>query len=279
MGSGSHPAILEHALSFAARSGAAPTQNSADHQPSVALPAAWSGTDGWTGVAAGDIKLSSTAAARFGIEKAAGEPSRMRRNAYRYLGEIHIPGRIRLNHVFREIKALSLPESGVRMLDAGTGRGDIALHCARLHPDWQVYGIDLLDDRVERCRTAAENLALHNVSFSRDNLLNLSAVGQYDLITNTDVLEHIEDDRGAMANLARALAPDGYLLLTFPSVPQRRHLKLVAWRERRIGFKPEDIGHVRPGYSPEMINGLAREVGLEPVKTVWHYGAFGHLAQ
>jgi len=74
----------------------------------------------------------------------------MRRNAYRYLGEIHIPGRIRLNHVFREIKALGLPESGTRLLDAGTGRGDIALHCARLHPDWQVYGIDLLDDRVER---------------------------------------------------------------------------------------------------------------------------------
>ena len=42
-------------------------------------------------------------------------------------------------------------------------------------------------------------------------------------------------------DLARALAPGGYLLLTFPSVPQRRHLRLVAWRERRIGFKPEDI--------------------------------------
>jgi SAM-dependent methyltransferase len=218
------------------------------------------------------------AAARFGIEKAAGEPSRMRRNAYRYLGEIHIPGRIRLNHVFREIASLGLPESGVRMLDAGTGRGDIALHCARLHPDWRVHGIDLIEERVERCRTAAQNLALHNVTFSLDNLLNLSADSQYDLITNTDVLEHIEDDRGAMANLARALAPGGYLLLTFPSVPQRRHLKLVAWRERRIGFKPEDIGHVRPGYSPEMINGLAREVGLNPVKTVWTYGPFGNLA-
>ena len=218
------------------------------------------------------------AASRFGIEKAAGEPSRMRRNAYRLIGEIHIPGRIRLNHVFREINALGLPENGVRMLDAGTGRGDIALHCARLHPEWRVHGIDLEDDRVERCRTASANLVLGNVTFSRDNLLNLSDDSKYDLITNTDVLEHIEDDRGAMANLARALAPGGYLMLTFPSVPQRRHLKLVAWRERRIGFKPEDIGHVRPGYSPDMINGLAREVGLEPVKTVWTYGPFGNLA-
>jgi SAM-dependent methyltransferase len=222
--------------------------------------------------------LSSIAASRFGIEKAAGEPSRMRRNAYRYIGEIHIPGRIRLGHVFREIKALGLPESGVRMLDAGTGRGDIALHCARLHPEWRVHGIDLLDDRVERCRTAAGNLGLHNITFSRDNLLNLSAVGQYDLITNTDVLEHIEDDAAAMANLARALAPGGYLLLTFPSAPQRRHLRLVTWRERRIGFKPEDIGHVRPGYSPAMVEALAHKVGLETVKTVWTYGPFGNFA-
>ncbi len=202
----------------------------------------------------------------------------MRRQAYRLIGEIHIPGRIRLNHVFREIKALGLAESGVRMLNAGTGRADIALHWARLHSDWQVDGIDLIDERVERCRTAAGNLALRNVTFNRENLLNLSATAQYDLITNTDVLEHIDYDRIAMANLARALAPGGYLLLTFPSVPQRRHLRLVAWRERRIGFKPEDIGHVRPGYSPAMINGLAREVGLEPVKTVWTYGPFGNFA-
>lgn len=222
--------------------------------------------------------MNSLTAPRFGIEKAAGEPSRIRRNAYRLIGEIHIPARIRLHHVFREIKALNLPESGVRMLDAGTGRGDIALHCARLHRNWQVQGIDLIDERVERCRTAAEKLGLTNVSFSRDNLLNLSAAAQYDLITSADVLEHIEDDRSAIANLARALKPAGYLLLTFPSVPQRRHLKLVARRERRIGFKPEDIGHVRPGYSPEMINGLAREVGLFPVKTVWTYGPFGNLA-
>ena len=278
MGPDSGATVLEHAVPFAAGCVAAPSQEPADHQPSVALHAAGSSPHDGTGAATGDLKLSSLAAPRFGIEKAAGEPSRIRRQAYRFIGEIHIPGRIRLNHVFREIKGLGLPESGVRMLDAGTGRGDIALHCARLHPDWRVHGVDLIDERVERCRTAAGNLALRNVTFSRDNLLNLSATAQYDLITNTDVLEHIEDDRGAMANLARALAPGGYLLLTFPSVPQRRHLRLVAWRERRIGFKPEDIGHVRPGYSPEMINALAREVGLEPVKTVWTYGPFGNLA-
>ena len=143
MGPGSGAAILEHAVPLAPGRIAAPSQEPANHQPPVALHAAGSSAHGRTGAAAGDLKLSSIAAPRFGIEKAAGEPSRMRRQAYRWIGEIHIPGRIRLNHVFREIKALGLPEKGVRMLDAGTGRGDIALHCARLHPDWRVHGIDL----------------------------------------------------------------------------------------------------------------------------------------
>lgn len=202
----------------------------------------------------------------------------MRRQAYRLIGEIHIPGRIRNNHVFRAIKSLRLPDAGVSLLDAGTGRGDIALHCARWFPQWRVHGIDLETERVERCRTAARALALGNASFSQGNLLEIDAHAQYDLITNTDVLEHIEDDRRVMANFARALRPGGYLLLTFPSVPQRKHLRLVAWRERRIGFSPADIGHVRPGYSPDLINGLAREVGLEPVRTQWTYGPFGNLA-
>jgi 2-polyprenyl-3-methyl-5-hydroxy-6-metoxy-1,4-benzoquinol methylase len=222
--------------------------------------------------------LNALVRPRFGIEKAAAEPSRMRRNAYRLFGEIHIPGRIRIHHVFREVKALGLPADGVRMLDAGTGRGDIALHCARLSPGWRVHGIDVAQDRVERCLKAAALLGLSNASFSRQNLLSLDSESNYDLITSTDVLEHIEDDRGALMRLARALRPGGYLLLTFPSIPQRRHLRLVAWRERKMGFTPADIGHVRPGYSPATIHALAREVGLEPVTTRWTYGPFGNLA-
>src|SRR6202046_4043557 len=150
MGSDPRATVLEHALSVAARGCAAAAQELADFQPAVAIPAARRGAHSRTGAATGYLELSSLAAPRFGIEKAAGEPSRMRRNAYRFIGEIHIPGRIRLNHVFREIKELGLPEKGVRLLDAGTGRGDIALHCARLHPDWLVDAIDLGDGRVER---------------------------------------------------------------------------------------------------------------------------------
>lgn len=43
--------------------------------------------------------------------------------------------------------------------------------------------------------------------------------GRYDLIVLLDVLEHIAEDRAALASLRRKLAPGGRLLLTVPAIP------------------------------------------------------------
>ena len=214
----------------------------------------------------------------FGVEKAAVEPSSIKRLAYRLLGEIHISGRIRLYHVLRAIASLGLPQNGVRMLDAGTGRGDIALHFSRMRPNWRVRGIEILPERVEHCCNAAAALGIDNVSFQRGDLLELNADSEYDLITNTDVLEHITDDQRALGNLARALKPGGRLVLSFPSDPGRRHLRLLQWLERRRGEARGVVGHVREGYSPERVREMLAKAGLEPVHIKWTYGFFGTLA-
>jgi SAM-dependent methyltransferase len=43
--------------------------------------------------------------------------------------------------------------------------------------------------------------------------------GHYDLIVLLDVLEHIPDDKGALAALKPKLAPGGRLMLTVPAMP------------------------------------------------------------
>ena len=43
--------------------------------------------------------------------------------------------------------------------------------------------------------------------------------GQFDMIALLDVLEHVEDDRGALAAIKRMLKPLGALLLTVPANP------------------------------------------------------------
>jgi SAM-dependent methyltransferase len=214
----------------------------------------------------------------FGIEKAAIEPSVAKRLAYRLFGEIHISGRIRLYHVLRAIASLQLPDVGVRMLDAGTGRGDVSLHFARLKPGWRIHGLDIESDRVAHCRAVARQLALSNVTYECRDLLDLNETSTYDLITNTDVLEHIEDDLLAVRKMAAALAPGGYLLMTFPADPGRRHLRLLRWIEARRGFARGVIGHVREGYSPDRISSLLHKAQLHVESIRYTYGFFGTLA-
>jgi 2-polyprenyl-3-methyl-5-hydroxy-6-metoxy-1,4-benzoquinol methylase len=223
--------------------------------------------------------LTASTARSFGIEKAVVEPSKIRRLGYRLFGEIHISGRIRLYHVFAAIARLNCLPTGIRMLDAGTGRGDISLHFARLNSDWHIDAIDIQQERVEHCREVVRALGIRNVHLERRDLLDLDSNAEYDLITNTDVLEHIPDDMRALSNMACALKPGGHLLLTFPADPSRRHLRLLRWIERRRGSARGVAGHVREGYSPDGIRRMLNQVGLK-TESVKHtsYGPFGTLA-
>lgn len=45
------------------------------------------------------------------------------------------------------------------------------------------------------------------------------AVGTFDLVAALDILEHIEDDAGALGALVRLAKPGGYVLLTVPTHP------------------------------------------------------------
>ncbi len=214
----------------------------------------------------------------YGQEKWVSEKNPLKRLGYRLFGELHVPGRLRSNHIIRQIRRLRLPDRNVRVLDAGSGRGDLAIFLARKFPQWRVTGMDLSDERASIARTAAQHLGLPNIEFQTGNLEALPFRGQFDLIISADVLEHIEDDRIVLRNLFRALRPGGHLILTSPSIPQRKHLALVRWRERRIGFQPSDYGHVRDGYSQNDIEEKFLEAGGLPVRFLFTYGFFGTLA-
>ena len=70
-----------------------------------------------------------------------------------------------------------------------------------------------------------------------------------DLVTCTQVLEHIDDELRAFGELARILKPDGHLLLTVPHPP-------APWPES---------GHVREGYRMEELENLGARFGLETI--------------
>jgi SAM-dependent methyltransferase len=108
----------------------------------------------------------------------------------------------------RAIERLHLP-AGARILDAGCGSGrnmvDLARHGA-------VTGVELSETsvRLARERNAGEVVegSVMDTPFDDDT---------FDLTVSLDVIEHLEDDVGALRELRRVTKPGGALLVTVPA--------------------------------------------------------------
>jgi 2-polyprenyl-3-methyl-5-hydroxy-6-metoxy-1,4-benzoquinol methylase len=214
----------------------------------------------------------------YGRERAWGETNWKRRAGYLVLGELHTPGRLRSWHVIKQMKRLRLWGAEPRaLLDAGGGKGGFVYWIAKKFPDWRVVVIDNDSATLEKGNRIKAALGLTNLELRAGDLRDPGDEKAYDVVLCTDVLEHIVEDDLVTKNLATALKPGGVIVVTAPSVPQPWHLPLVGWRERRIGFRPSDYGHVRDGYSERQLATLLDHAGLE-IETVRRiFGPFGTL--
>lgn len=105
-----------------------------------------------------------------------------------------------------------LAEESVRILDAGCGTGGLIRRLGPRHPAWQWTGVDnsALACRLARTRCAAEVLEADLTALPFSD-------GHFDAVTSTDVLYHIEDDRRALAEMARVLRPGGIMIINVPA--------------------------------------------------------------
>jgi SAM-dependent methyltransferase len=154
----------------------------------------------------------------------------------------------------RELAALQ-PRS---VLELGMGQGALG---TRLEEGRRYVGVEP-DDRSravarERLTPAATVL---------DDLGALAPAERFDLVCAFEVLEHVEDDGGALREWAARVAPDGRMLL---SVPAHQH---------RFGPADELVGHHRR-YSRAGLNEVLRASGLEPVRIDAVGFPFGHLLE
>lgn len=98
------------------------------------------------------------------------------------------------------------------VLDAGCGYGAVPLALDRLGA--RVTGVDVSRFVIERNRAVLPDLRFDIIDLqTRDALPQES----YDVITCFEVVEHLADFRLAINNMARALRPNGYLVLTTPN--------------------------------------------------------------
>ncbi|HEV2982717.1 MAG TPA: methyltransferase domain-containing protein [Solirubrobacteraceae bacterium] len=147
--------------------------------------------------------------------------------------------------IARVIDALALSPRP-RILDAGCGSGRNMVDLARRGT---VTGIELSDTSVAlaRERGAGEVIAgsVMQMPFASDS---------FDLAVCLDVIEHLEDDVGALRELRRVVSPGGALLVTVPA---------YQW----LWSGHDEVNHHQRRYTAGTLRRAAEQAGWQQVRS------------
>jgi SAM-dependent methyltransferase len=147
----------------------------------------------------------------------------------------------------RVLGGLGLP-ARARILDAGCGSGRNMVELVR---HGTVTGVELSKTSVDlaRARGAGEVIegSVLDMPFPQDS---------FDLAVSLDVIEHLEDDLGALRELRRTVAPGGALLVTVPA---------YQW----LWSGHDEINHHQRRYTRRSLQRVAEQAGWEQVRTTY----------
>jgi SAM-dependent methyltransferase len=141
------------------------------------------------------------------------------------------------------LRRAGLPSSP-RILDAGCGTGRNLIEFGGLG---EAEGVDASEDAVAFCHRRG----LHGVRRAQLDELPYGD-GRFGLILATDVIEHLDDDRRALAELRRVARSGARLVVTVPAYPW-------LWSDHDVSM------HHRRRYTLRRLHRKVAEAGWQPV--------------
>jgi len=144
--------------------------------------------------------------------------------------------------------ALDATKGPRRVLEIGSGQGELSREIKGRYPDLELVGVDLSQTGVDIAQAKVPDGA-----FFQQDLMQPMAVperyhGWATHAVCSEVLEHLDDPLTALKNVRTCLAPGGRLLVTVPAGP--------------ISAFDRHIGH-RRHFTPDSLGELLRAAGLE----------------
>ena len=119
-----------------------------------------------------------------------------------------------LNPATRRLLTEAGVVAGMRVLDLGSGAGDVALLVAELvGPTGAVVGVDLDPGALAVANERAAAGGLSNVSFAAGDLRTVELAGDFDAVVGRLVLMYVPEPAGALRRLAGLLRPGGVVAL------------------------------------------------------------------
>jgi SAM-dependent methyltransferase len=159
----------------------------------------------------------------------------------------------------RFLKDHAPPDRPLRILDAGCGTGGM-LDLLSHWPEAETIGADLFPEPLAFCRSRG-----HRRLVGADLTVLPFRSATFSAVVALDVIEHVRDDGGAVAEIARVLRPGGVLVA---SVPAYQFL----W-----GPHDEALHHYRR-YSGEQFRTLVHSSGLRVEKQTYLLSALFPVA-
>lgn len=149
------------------------------------------------------------------------------------------------------------PLAGKTALDVGCGAGLLCEPLARMGA--AVTGVDAAAENVTAARAHAVGSGLA-IDYRHGELGELG-LGQFDLVTCLEVIEHVADKPAFLAQLAERLVPGGLMILSTPNRTPQSRLLLVNMAEA-VGLVPRGTHHWEDFIGPEDLSAMLDDVGL-----------------
>ncbi len=153
------------------------------------------------------------------------------------------------------LKLISSLKDVEKVLDFGAGRGELLEILLKTHPEWELTGTDILPRPEFLSRDVAWHQQDLNIPWVPEKL--------FDLAICSEVIEHLENPRQLMRDLATLVRPGGWLILTMPNQESYRSLLSLWLRGNHVSF----IGDCYPAHITallaEDLKRISAETGFE----------------
>jgi|SRR6185436_5852561 SAM-dependent methyltransferase len=127
--------------------------------------------------------------------------------------------------------------SGMRILDVGSGSGDVAFLAAEMAgPAGEVIGTDLAPAAVEHANARAQSRGAANVRFLEGNPAQMTFPQPFDAVVGRLVLMYCPDPIDILRKLARHLRPGGLIVFQEFDMANARALPPAPVFDRALGW-------------------------------------------